>query len=236
MAAPTPDTLTQLSITLSPFLNSNFITSLAGAGAGAWAGAYAAQKIAARTVERKELLDEIRNTATCFNLALLICNAFLGLKAQHFQRMKATYDRQKNEVEGIIRRQDAGELPVGFQWDFSADFTTLSPTVTPIEKLQNLVFEKLANSRRATILVSMLTQTIHALNNALLERTRLAEDFRTSGPHTQAQLFHFYFALPDQRGTIDDRFGTNFTAIYRYGDDCIYLLQQVARRYIECKW
>ena len=31
---------------------------------------------------------------------------------------------------------------VGFQWDFPAEFTTLSRTVTTIEKLQSLVFDK----------------------------------------------------------------------------------------------
>jgi hypothetical protein len=41
-----PDTLTQLSIVFGPFLNSNFVTSLVGAGAGAWASAYAAQRAA----------------------------------------------------------------------------------------------------------------------------------------------------------------------------------------------
>jgi len=223
-----PDTLTQLSIVLGPYLNSNFVTSLVGAGAGACAGAYAAQKIAARTLERSELLNEIRTTATSFNLAVLICNTTLGLKAQHIQQLKSTYDRQKSEVQEILRKRAAGELPPDFQWEFAANLQTLSPVATPIEQLQNLVFEKSTNSRRAIILVSMLTQAERFLNTSLNERTRLIEEYRASGPHSQAQLFQFYFALRDERGTIDDRFGTNLTAIYRFTDDCIYFSKALA--------
>ena len=222
------DTLTQLATSLAPYLNSNFITSLAGAGAGAWAGAYAAQRIAARTLERSELLSEIRSMATSFNLAVLICNITLGLKGQHIERLKVAYDRNKGELQEIIRRRDAGELPADFQWEFAADFQTLAPILTPVDKLQNLVFEKLTSKRRIIIFASMLSQTVHSLNGALAERTRLIEEFRQSGPHSQAQLFQFYFALPDQRGTVDDRYGSIITAIHRYTDDCIYFSKSIA--------
>jgi hypothetical protein len=222
------DTLTQLATSPAPYLNSNFVTSLAGAGAGAWAGAYAAQRIAARTLERNELLSEIRNMATSFNLAVLICNVFLGLKGQHIERLKTAYDRKKGELQEIIRRRDGGELPADFQWEFAADFQTLTPILTPVDKLQNLVFEKLTSKRRTIVFASMLSQTVHLLNDAFAERTRLIEEFRQSGPHSQAQLFQFYFALPDQQGTIDDRYGTILTAIHRYADDCIYFSKSIA--------
>jgi hypothetical protein len=108
-----PDTLTQLSIVLGPFLNSNFATSLVGAGAGAWAGAYAAQRIAARVKLREELTKESSSATAAFNLATMICNACLGLKGQHIDRIYKSYEQKKNEFLRFYEQHRAGTLPDG---------------------------------------------------------------------------------------------------------------------------
>jgi hypothetical protein len=221
------DTLTQIVQTLAPILNSNFATSLLGAGAGACAGAYAAQKIAARANERADLLAEIRNTIGAFNLAVMIFNVCLTLKGQHIKALKETYDRKKNEFEDNTRRHNAGEP--GLSYQLRADFETLLPIAVPIEKLENIVLEKLTNRRRAAIFSTMLTQTVKSLNEALAQRNRLIEDFRITAPHSQDETLQFYFGVPDQQTrTIDSRYGATIDAIHLYTDCCLYFSKAIA--------
>ncbi len=124
MAEPAPDTLTQLGIAFGPFLNSNFITALAGAGAGAWAGAYAAQKIAARTKLKEELTKEISSATAAFNLATMICNVCLGLKGQHINGMYKTYEQKRSEFFNFYDQHAAGKLPAGSVFELEANFQT----------------------------------------------------------------------------------------------------------------
>jgi hypothetical protein len=228
----TPDWTTAALATLKDwlpsFLNSNFITSLIGAGAGAWAGAYAAQRIAATTKSRDETLSEIRDTTAAFNLAVMIFNLCVNLKGQHVKQLKEVYDAKKNELFETIKKRNSGLLPPGIAFEFSADFQTLSPMSTPVEKLENIIIDRLTERRRAVIFASSLTQIIHALNGATTERNELIEEFRKSGPHTQEKLFQFYFSLPDQQGNVDNRYDSIVTAISRYTDDVIFFSKSIA--------
>src|ERR1700682_4983933 len=223
-----PDTLTQLSIVLGPFLNSNFVTSLVGAGAGAWAGAYAAQRIAARVKLREELTKESSGATAAFNLATMICNVCLGLKGHHIDRMYKSYEQKKNEFLRFYEQHRAGPLPAGATFELEADFQSVPPITTPAEDLKNIVFSKTPGSRRSVIFTAMLSQSLQLLNESINERNRLIEEFRTSGPHSQAELFHFYFAVRDQSGNVDNRYNSIVTALYRYVDDCIFFSKSVA--------
>lgn len=110
---------------LAPLLNSNFVTSLVGAGAGAWAGAYAAQRIAARANDRGELLIEIRHMIAAFNLAVTIFNVCLGLKRQHIKPLKETYDQKRRELLEKAHKCGPGESGAVSSFEFVADFQTL---------------------------------------------------------------------------------------------------------------
>jgi hypothetical protein len=223
-----PDTLTQLSITLGPFLNSNFITSLVGAGAGAWAGAYAAQKIAARAKFKEDLTKEISNATAAFNLTTMICNVCLSLKGQYINDIYNTYEQKKLEFLKFRDQRAAGTLPAGSVFELEANFQTVSPITTPVEDLKSIIFENISGNRRSVIFTSMLSQSLRLLTEAIGERNRLIEEYRTSGPHSQAELFHFYFAVRDPAGNIDNRYSGIVTAVYRYVDDCIFFSKSVA--------
>lgn len=210
------------------FLNSNFVTSLIGAGAGAWAGAYAAQRIASRAKSRDEMLNEISHTTAAFNLAVMIFNLCVSLKGQHIKRLKETYDEKKAELLECIGMRDAGTIPTETVFEFAADFQTLMPLTTPVEKLENIIIERISNRRRSVIFSSILSQIMHSLNGAIVERNMLIEEFRKGGPHSQSELFKFYFALPDHGGNTDDRYGSIVNAIFRYTDDCIFFSQGIA--------
>jgi len=73
-----------------------------------------------------------------------------------------------------------------------------------------------------------LTKEISSATAAFVERNRLIEEFRTSGPHSQTELFRFYFAVRDQAGNIDNRYNSIVTAVYRYADDCIFFGKSLA--------
>lgn len=174
--------------TLADFLNSNFITSLLGAGAGASAGAYAAQRIADRSRLRERYLKEIRNTNAAISITFLMGNTLLGLKSQHVKRMKEAYDRQRADFEEFARRIAAGLIPRGDQFDIQADFETLETFMFPLDRLQSLAFDGLSLPTRPLTVTPMVVRAVEALNRSIGERNRLIEEFRQSGPHTPEQL------------------------------------------------
>lgn len=211
---------------IEPFLNSNFITSLIGAGAGAWAGAYAAQRIAARAKSRDDLVREIRSTNAAFNLAVMILNLSIGLKRQHVKRLKEDYDAKHLELLEVMHRRESGESNASFE--FSGDFQTLAPISTPIDELQTLLFDNISPNTRTVVFGAILLQSINSLNNALVERIRLVEEFRRIAAPTQGQVLRFYFGLPDNAGNVDNRYGSAIVAISQYTDDCIFFSKSIA--------
>ncbi len=213
---------------LLPFFNSNFITSLVGAGAGACAGAYAAQRIAARANLKNEYVKEIRAATAGFNLSTVICNGCLALKSQHVKALRENYDEKKTEFMKFFELHKAGMLPPDSTFELRADFQTVPPRIAPVAELKNILFDKLPGRRRAMIFSSLLAQSIESLNSSLAERSRLVEEFRNSGPHSQAELFHFYFGLADANGVVDNRYGGIVAAIYHYLDDCIFFSKGIA--------
>jgi hypothetical protein len=153
------------------FLNSNFFTAIAGACAGAFAGAYGAQRIVARGKEREELLAEIRNTNAATVVALGICNTFLAIKKQHVNRLKETFDKQKTDYRARAHKYRMGELPPGDTAPplmFDLQVLVLPPFDLPLDTLRHQIFEKISlSNRRALMLVTSLTETVHGLNREL---------------------------------------------------------------------
>jgi hypothetical protein len=214
---------------LPSFLNSNFITSLVGAGAGAWAGAYAAQKIATRSKLHDDLLSKIRNTNAGVRLAGMICNASLTLKKQHIKPLKEIFDSKKEELIAILAAQKLSQSPTVFE--FVADFQNIPPLSIPnetFEALQRIVFERIDASSLPTILVPTLLQAINHYNSSIAYRNRLIEEIRTAGPRNIRTLAHLYFGLPDDNGNTDNRYGSLIYAISSYTDDCLFFSKMIA--------
>jgi hypothetical protein len=156
----------------------------------------------------------------------MILNVALNLKGQHVKGLCDTYTQKKEELVKALKVHNAGGAPPAYE--LAADLTALSPLLTPVDKLQEIIFDKLTNRRRAVMFATALAQAVHSLNDAIDDRNRLIDEYRTTGPHSQSKLFQFYFSIPDRAGTVDDRFGSAIRAINSYLDDCIFFAKSIA--------
>lgn len=134
-------------------LNSNLfnalITSSLGALAGAWGGAWAAQKIAEKSVRRKQLWDEIQNCNAGIDAAGAICNAFLNLKGQHLVEMKETYDAQRAGVRAHALGMQTGRIAAGRPFEIGGvDHGSLPEMRVSVTRLEGVMMEKLPLSGR----------------------------------------------------------------------------------------
>lgn len=208
------------------FLNSNFFTAIAGACAGAFAGAYGAQRIVARGKEREELLAEIRNTNAATVVALGICNTFLAIKKQHVKRLKETFDKQKTDYLARAHKYRMGELPPGDTAPppmFDLQVLVLPPFDLPLDTLRHQIFEKISlSNRRALMLVTSLTETVHGLNSSINNRNRLIASYHAAGMLSD-DLLPLYFGFPQpSTHVINKTYPDLVDAIYRQTNDGIF--------------
>ena len=115
------------------------------------------------------LLAEIRNTNAATVVALGICNTFLAIKKQHVKRLKETFERQKADYLARAHQYKIGELPPGNIAPpllFDLQVLVLPPFDLPLNTLRHQIFEKISlSNRRALMLVTSLTETVHGLND-----------------------------------------------------------------------
>ena len=208
------------------FLNSHFFTAIAGACAGAFAGAYGAQRIVARGNEREELLAEIRNTNAATVVALGICNTFLSIKKQHVKRLKETFDKQRADYLARAHKYRMGELPPGDTAPpllFDLQVLVLPPFDLPLDTLRYQIFEKISiSNRRALMLVTSLTETVHGLNTSITNRNRLIASYHTADVSLD-DLLPLYFGLPQpSTHVINKTYPDLIDAIYKQTNDGIF--------------
>lgn len=198
-------------------LNSNFITSLVGALAGAFGGAWAAQRIAERSKLRDELLKEIRNTNAAAMMAYGIANTYLGLKEQHVQGLRERFLEQKKNCELFLAAKAAGTVPPLQVFEFNADLQFLKPLLTPADQMKTLIYDQISLSAPVLHVTSILLSTLQSLNECLVDRNRLIEEWKTAGnkvtPHTYFGLAH--------NGVVDQRYMNAVDGIYTQTDDII---------------
>lgn len=206
--------------TIGDLLNSNFTTSLLGAGAGAWAGAYAAQRIAERAKLRDVYLNDIKYSNTAAAVAFQICNMVLALKSQYVSDLLTDYRKCLGAFEAELTVAREGERAPSFA--LKVDFETIDPLVLPVERLQLLAFEKLSLGARPLAAVTTLIHSVHALNRTITERNELITEIRRTGPHAPPVLAALYFGLKDNSGNTDRRYRAAVEAIASQTDDCIF--------------
>jgi hypothetical protein len=203
-------------------LNSNFGMSAVGAFAGAWGGAYAAQRIADRAKVRDQLLHEVRSSNAAIDLAHQICSTYLGLKEQHVRALKETYDAQRAAVRAHYQGQEDGTIPAGTQLYIGAlDLRSLDKPPVRIDRLEDVVMEKLSVSGRPRPVLAILAQSIAALNETIDRWNKLIADFKARGEPRDDATMAYLFGL--QRGhVIDTTFVDAVQALYKQTDDCIF--------------
>lgn len=216
------------SVAIGKFLNSNFIISLVGALAGAGAGALAAQHIVERSKHRAELLHEMRNTNAAIALAFSVTNTFLALKRQHIKTLKENFDAQRAELENFKQKSQTGMNAQSQAFYFQADLQTLNPQVMPVDTLRTIVFERLSVTGRALNLVTTIMQTVQNLEESLVKRNNLIQEYRKL-QMTPEKLAPLYFGFEYEHGHLDLSYPMLIDAIYSQTDDGIFFSQLLCK-------
>jgi hypothetical protein len=203
-------------------VNSNFITSIAGALFGAFAGAYGAQRIAAKNKRRDELVGQLRDTNAAITLSFVLCNNFVNFKKQVSKPVKERFDKDKERIVSI--------LSTGTFGDFVADFRNMPTLSYPIETLRRTSFGRLSLSARPLSLVVTLEQTLNALNYAITKRGDLIAKFKAKQTERndqsyQRELMGRYYRLPFNDGIIDQEYPDTLAAIASQTDNGIFLAE-----------
>ena len=210
-------------------LTSNVLTSLMSSLAGAFAGAWTAKRIAESSKLREELLKEIRNTNAAVAMLYGIANAHLGMKRQHIKRLRDTYDEERKNLNLFLDAKKAGRVPPQQVYEFQADMMTLKPTYSPMEKIQELIFDKISSQGAVLFTAPTLFAAYQSLNESLIERNEIITEWKT---HPPKDLVAVYFGLPQGR-TVDVRYQNIVDAIYLQTDDVIAFSKMIADELIK---
>jgi hypothetical protein len=216
------DALLSNTDSLISFLESNFITALAGAFCGAWA----AQKSAEKDNHKRRIIDEIRNTNAATMASFGIANAYIGLKKQHVRNLLSDYQKQTKERENFIAAQQAKKIPLETPFHYEANFHTIYSVHTSIDTLQSILFEKLSVSGHPIALVMALKQSIDNVNSSIEARNAFIKECQ-SGAISNHEIACAYFGVMNQNRRVDQRYPTSLNAISFSTDECIFFSTQL---------
>jgi len=153
-------------------LTSTFAVATVSALAGAWLGAYAAQRIAENSKIKDDLILEIRSTNAGIAIAFDIFQTNVTLKDQLFLALKNEFDTGKERHEEFLRKLQIDPQGTG-AFEFVMDFQEFSPAYVPIEKLQEILFEKLSVVGKPLSLASVLMKSNFSLTANIEGRNQL---------------------------------------------------------------
>ena len=207
---------------VSQLSGTSILTIFVTAAAGAFFGAWGAQAVISRGQRFGALVAELNAVNTAVTLSFIICNAYLGLKKQHVQPMSKRFCDLKQEHEKFLEAAKEHREPKLLEFQFQADWQTLSPQRTPNEALERILLDKVSIGGRGLSASAYLFGAIDSLIQSITYRNTLIVDLQKSGPHHPKALLDIYLGLSDANGTIDERFSTSIDAISAYTDDCVF--------------
>jgi len=216
--------LHHVAVAVRAVADSNFVTAVVGSLAGAFGGAWAAQRIAESSKLREELVKEIRNTNAAASMLYGIANAHLGLKQQFVKPMHDAYFDGLNRHTLFERAIEAGTVPPQQRFDIKFDLQSLKPPYSPTEAIQQLMFNQISLTGAAPFVAQVLFSSIQSLNELLLDRNRLVEDWKSNRP---TDLLQAYLGLP-QQSSVDNRYKSCMEGMYLQTDNVIAFSTMVA--------
>jgi hypothetical protein len=113
--------------------------------------------------------------------------------------------------------KSAGTVPPQQIFDVKADLQTLKPLFSPTEQIQRLMFDQISITGAALFVLPILMATMQSLNESLVDRNRIADEWNANSPSNLVQL---YLGLP-HNNKVDQRYKMLVEAIYKQTDDVI---------------
>ena len=208
------------------FLNSAFISAFLSALAGAGFGVLGAQRLAERSIRRKELTDSYRRANAIVVLAGTIANHALQLKKQHIAPLTKNYFEQRTESERINELILRGQTPQG-PINFQAELVKITPITVPIDALKQLIYSSTTVPGRALALVTVAEQSVAELSHAIETRSEQIEIFSMSNM-PQELLWQAYFGFKRRDGNTDAMYHDAMVAIESYTDDLAFFCAELA--------
>ena len=215
--------LTQAAVAAWPtiwsFLNSNFITALAGAGLGAAAGAWAAQRIAKRDAAFEAAMQDIRSANSAITFASGILNSLTGLKRQFIVPFA-------NDYEALVANHEAYRVlfaanPAMEPFHFNPDFRTLPPPEISTEELSDALRGYTGSDPAAWLMFQTLREILKTLNAIVIQRNEVIEEIRALPAARRGEIVPMYFGTPLPDGNTDSRYSEIMKHLPRVVNDAL---------------
>lgn len=211
---------------LTPARVENIVIALTsaviGTAGGAYAGAWAAQRIGKKAAEREATEQQMRDINAAIQLAYSVANPCINMKEQFVLPLLGHYEAQHATVHHYHSLMLQGRLSPSTGVHLgSFAFRTFEPQRPPVSRLENVVLEKLRPRGRVQTLAVVLTQVLASLNTTVSEYNQLAREFRDQDierPEVIARIF----AIPSDRGDVDQRFRDTVRLLGELTDNCIF--------------
>lgn len=203
------------------FLNSSFFTSLTGSLAGAVGGAWGAQRLVERSKFKEESTAQIQRINGAIALAYGVFNDFASLKKQFAKPLKEKFERQLLESNRLEALLASGQKPSS-QLVVELDFRTVTPLQSPVEALQEHIFNKLSLTGRPLNLSVAIAQTAHNLRVSIERRNALIEEYKERSLEQSEDLSIRYFGRPDRNGHTNRDYPDALMAICNLTDDGMF--------------
>lgn len=207
------------------FLNSSFISSFLSALAGAGFGVWGAQRLAVRASRVRELLEAFRQANAIIVLASTVSNQALSLKKQLVKPLSDRYfqDRDVAKTANDQLLRCVVVQPISLQ----AQLTKITPMSLPVEALKSITYSAQLMPGRAFALVSMVEQSVNDLENVIIIRSKMIDDFHAASlPPT---IFNQeYYGLQRQDGNVNSMYHDIMVAIAHYTNDVAFFSAELA--------
>jgi hypothetical protein len=156
-------------------------------------------------------------------LAISITNIFFGMKRQHVKKLYDEFQATRARVEQDIQHNQNSQQPSVIH--FRADLETLPPVVTPIERLQDVLTDRVSTEPGPSMLLPVLSNSISSFNEAIVRRNELIE--RWKGKLSEPALVQVYFGFSEGQH-VDQTYPSLIEAIHLYANDSIMFSKMIA--------
>ncbi|WP_339630703.1 hypothetical protein [uncultured Sneathiella sp.] len=204
------------------FLNSNFITALAGA----FFGAIAAYYIAKKHQQAVNLREEIRNINAAITLTFSVFISSLSLKEQQIKPMMDGYKETSKQYEEYMMKLSNGQK-VSFAG--TADMSEVAMPLFPTETISEIIYGKIAAPTRVAAMYSALNHATNSIKELFERRHQIIYEWKSNKNITEKEKLEVYLGLVQENRTVDERYSNIMDEISKSLDDCIFYSFTIAK-------
>ena len=163
------------------------------------------------------------------DLSFAVSDRSLQLKSQHVRALAATFREQQAGVRAHYEGLANGTIPRGTQLIVPhVDLVVIEALRVPIERLEEIVLEKVAAGGKISQRVITLAGCIESINDTIRGRNALAEAYNR-GEVAENEKVARLFGLPLRDGSVDVMFSELTLGLLKQVDNCIYFSSRLCQ-------